>query len=327
MLALIFITTFISSIIFIFNYDYQTDWSYKNEKYSIADNTFFYEKDYQTITMANPLGFTFPNRTVKIKLITNDYSESFKYQVFQAIYINKSQNLMISNLILEGLSNELPLIYDLNDNNIYSIRFSPLYNNNLTYIVVDIEYGYYEQGLNYIKIMDVLRITIPISFLTAILFLALLLILFQKKLSILKDPFRINKHIDNREIKHLLTKLVSSEINTPIMYNSIVEIIENVKLNNFHNASLKIFPIIERISNSIIESKGIKPDKKGLNRKFGLLQKWGHLKKVSDRKKILKYRNQLIHGDWNEIQKINTNYLFIRSLQILVEIIINLSRE
>jgi len=97
-----------------------------------------------------------------------------------------------------------------------------------------------------------------------------------------------------------------------------------VKINDFHNASLSIFPIIENLANSIINSKDMNfRNFKGLHQKLSQIQKWGYLKTVKDKKKIIGYRNQLIHGDWKDIQQIDKKYLFFRSLKLLGEVIEN----
>lgn len=320
----LFLITFIPTGLFIFNYDYKADWTYTIENKPIADNTFFYEKDTYTTTMVNPLGFRFPNRTILIKINVHKNSDIFKYYIFQAIYINKSQNFIMSVSILEGYSNELPINYTLNDNKIYSIQFNPLENNNLTYIDVDIEYGYYKQGLSYFKLENFLQIALPISIFALTSFVVLILILFRNEIVFLKDPFRIKKYVYDSEIVELLDRLIYSENKNPEIIDTMFNMIDNVKINDFHNASLNIFPIIENLANSIIESKDMNfRIYKGLSQKLSQIQKWGYLKKVKDKNKIIKYRNQLLHGDWNVIQQINKKYLFFRSLQLLVEVMEN----
>ena len=152
----------------------------------------------------------------------------------------------------------------------------------------------------------------------------LILILFRIEIIFLKDPFRIKKNVNDIEIVELLDKLIYSENKNPEIIDTMINMIDNVKINDFHNASLKIFPIIENLANSIIDSKGMNfRNLNGLHQKLLQIQKWGYLKKVKDKNKIIGYRYQLMHGDWKEIQQINKKYLFFRSLQLLVEIIKN----
>ena len=320
----LFLITFIPTVIIAFNYDYKADWTYTIENKSMADNTFFYEVDTHTTTLVNLLGFRFPNRTILIEINAHKNSDPFEYCIFQAISINKSQNSIISVSILEGYSTELPINYTLDDNNIYSIQFQPHENNNLTYIDVDVEYGYYKQGLNYLKLQNFLQIALPILIFALTSFVVLILILYRNEIVFLKDPFRIKKNVNDNEIAELLNKLIYSEIKNPEIIDTMINMIDDVKINDFHNASLKIFPIIENLANSIIASKGMNFRKlRGLHRKLTQIQKWGYLKKVKNKSKIIEYRNQLMHGDWKIIQQINKKYLFFRSLQLLVEVMEN----
>ena len=316
----LFLITFIPTVIIAFNYDYKADWTYTIENKSIADNTFFYEVDTHTTTLVNLLGFRFPNRTILIEINAHKNSDPFEYCIFQAISINKSQNSIISVSILEGNSNEMPINFTLDDNNIYSIQFHPLQKNNLTYIDVEVEYRYYKQGLNYFMLQDYLQIALTISIFALSSFAVLIFIFFKNEIAFLKDPFRIKKKVNDVEIAELLDKLIYSEKINPEIIDSMINMIENVKINDFHNASLNIFPIIENLANSIIASKGMNfRNSNGLHQKISQIQKWGYLKKVKDKSKIIKYRNQLMHGDWKEIHEIDKKYLFFRSLQLLVE--------
>lgn len=121
----LFLITFIPTVIITFNYDYKADWTYTIENKSIADNTFFYEVDTHTTTMVNLLGFRFPNRTILIKINVHKNSDPFKYYIFQAIYINKSQNFIVS-VSLQFLLN-LPLnnqkLSSINNNQSISLSF------------------------------------------------------------------------------------------------------------------------------------------------------------------------------------------------------------
>ena len=325
---MLFIISIIFTGIIIFNYDYEEDWTYSIENRSITGYTFFYENDTQTTTMVNLLGFRFPNRTILIKINVHKNSDPFKYYILQAISINKNQNFIMSESILAGCSNELPINYTLNDYNIYSIQFHPLENNNLTHIDVNIEFGYYKQGLNYFKLRNFLQLTQPISIFALTSFVVLLLILFRNKIVFLKDPFRIKKYVNDNDIADLLNKLIYSKNKNPEIIDTMFNMIDNVKINDFLNASLNIFPIIENISNSIIDSRGMKSRNfNGLNQKLSQIQTCGYLKKMKDKNKITRYRNQLMHGDWKDIQQINKKYLFFRSLQLLVEILENVSKK
>ena len=323
-LVSLFLITFIPTGIIIFNYDYKSDWTYTIENKLIADNTFFYEEDAHTTTMVNLLGFRFPNRTTLIKINIHKNSDPFKYYILKAISINKSKKSIVSISILQGYSNEFSINYSLNDYNIYSIQFHPLEKNNLTYIDVDVEYGYYKQGLNSLKLQDFLDIMFPIFLFTLILFAVLILILYRNEIVFLKDPFRIKKNVNDNEIAEMLNELIYSENINPEIIDTMIIVIDNVKTNDFFNASLNIFPIIENIANSIIASKGMNFRKsKGLHQKLNQIQKWGYLKKVKYKNKIIAYRNQLIHGDWEDIQQIDKKFLFFRSLKLLVEVMEN----
>lgn len=300
---------------------YENDWTLESGHYFISDHTITILSDTGGLLTLNHIYYGFPNRTINMNITVKSESDPFKFIIYKATHVSK--NIMESEEYIIGNSSMLPVYYELEDNNIYSIAFMPININNLTSIMVEINYQYYSFGNIYYQVISINDFLMSFFQIFSSILIIFLIFQFIVMYWYMKDPYLLYKYVKNKDNREVYKKILYSEVLTGLQINRVIKIAKDNRQKDFHSGIESLYPLIENYINDILKQYERNPRSCGdLYKKFQLLKNFNLFPQDFDQdKEQKKIRDLFLHGNWENIKFEDIEKIFREGLRLFSELI------